>query len=238
MDAGHSSLIKTWLSRVAIAMVAALPALLSTPTDVLACSGDPFDPKRADAIVEGWVTRFTLRRDLMPPTSSPKDSPLIPAEVTLRVEQVLLGDPPPTIVFSDRGSVAPGPNGEVRYIAGGGPCGILRADPTGKYALIVFTRDAAGAWQVHAIQGAAFGTGPDAPGVARFRDYLRDQLRPTAMPAVGDGGAVGAPRGSRPAAIVPLLGMTGAALLACLLLLARPARRAAFSGATKGQLPR
>lgn len=238
MSTGHSSPIKKWLSRVAVAMVATLPAVLSAPADVLACSGEPFDPKRADAIVEGWVTGFTLRRDLMPATSSPKDSPLIPAEVTLRVEQALLGDPPPTIVFIDSGSVAPGPNGEVRYIAGGGRCGILRGDPTGTYALIVFTRDAADAWKAHAIQGAAFGAGPGAPNIARFRDYLRDQLRPTAMPAVGAGGAKGLLAGYLPAAILPLLGITGAAALARLLLLARPARRVAFTGATKGHLPR
>lgn len=52
------------------------------------------------------------------------------------------------------------------------------------------------------------------------------------------GGVPGVLRGGMTASLLPLLGMTGAALLARLLFLTRPARRAVFTGATKGQTPR
>lgn len=184
----RTSMPRALIRRAALVVLPVVIALIAAPRAVFACSGDPFDPNRADAIVEGWVERMTLRRDLRPPNASPKDPVLIPAEVTLRVTRVLKGAAATTLTFIDWGSVAPGNNGDVRFMAGGGPCGILGADPTGKYALIVFTRDAAGAWRVSAIQGAAFGAGPDALDIARLRAHLVGQLQPRAMPNVGAGG--------------------------------------------------
>ena len=158
--------------------------LASPPQAVYACSGEPPDPKEAAAIAEGWVERVTLRPDL------PSISDFIPVEVTLRVERFLHGSAPNPLTFVDPRSAVQRPGGSIIWAGASGACGILDADPTGQYALIVFGRGRDGELTVHRIAGAAFDRGPDAPRIERFRQYLTARLLP-APPNAGAGQGAG-----------------------------------------------
>lgn len=155
-----------------------------TPERAAACSGDPgnpFDPNTAALIAEGWVERVTLRPDLAEPGYS-----YTPVEVSLRLTRTLKGSAGDTVSFVDYGTAWRRPDGSVLW-GSGGACGIMEADPSGRYALIVFMRSADGRLVVNKIFGAAFGSGPDDPGVQQLRQRLLDRLRPSAMPRTGTG---------------------------------------------------
>lgn len=208
---------------LAIGFVAAL--LTATPLVARACSGEePYDPNRAVAIAEGWVTGVRLRPDL----ASRADGP-VPTEVTLRVARVMWGGAPDTIVFVDYGSAYRMPDGTTRFAGGAGACGILDDDPSGKYALLVFSQGRDGRLAVHRIQGAAFGDGPNAPQVEQFRQYLTVRLRPRAMPRAGEGATLLplASSGLAQAAVTVGMLAAGALLLA--------ARRAAHRGGPRAR---
>src|SRR5688572_30501606 len=122
--------------QVSVPVLAALivSALTVVPGTAWACSGPPFDVNRADVIAEGWVEHVEIG-----PAPSGFGS-FRPVQVTLRVVRSLKGDAPTPLVFTDRSSYFPDPGGgNSGYWAGSsGACGVLDADPTGQYALIVF----------------------------------------------------------------------------------------------------
>ncbi len=174
-------------------LVGCLSLVAGSPRAAYACSGgEPFDPNRASLIAEGRVERVTLRQDLRPPaTPGAKGggiSPFTPVEVSMRVERTLKGQTAGRVTFIERSSVEILPDGRVIYAGASGACGILDADPTGKYALIVFTANPQGQLAVHRLQGAAFGDGPDDLRIARSRQYIGSRLTP-GLPSTGAGGA-------------------------------------------------
>ena len=134
-------------------------------------------------IAEGWVDRVTLRPDL--PGAS---TAYTPVEITLRVERLLKGSAPNPLTFVDPRSAVQLPDGTVLWGGASGACGILDADPTGQYALIVFRRDTESRLTVNRIDGASFGNGPDALRVRELRQRITAQLRP-GLPNTGRGGA-------------------------------------------------
>lgn len=144
-----------------------------------ACSGPPYDVNRADVIAEGWVERA----EISPMASG--SGPFHDVQVTMRVVRSLKGDAPGRIVFTDKSSYLPDPQGgPVGFWAGsGGACGVLDADPTGQYALIVFERYD-GQLVTHLLLGAVFRPNPDDPTLSRFRQYLEDRLVPGPEPRI------------------------------------------------------
>jgi len=169
-----------------------LLGFVAVPQVAYACSddpADPFNPNTAAFIAEGWVERATLRPDLADYAN------YTPVEVVMRVERTLKGSAPERVTFVDYGSAWQRPDGSVHWGAGG-TCGILEADPTGKYALIVFGRWPDGRLLVNKIFGATFGGGPDDPQVEQLRQRLFLRLQPGTMPRAGDG-AVGMKAGDR-----------------------------------------
>jgi hypothetical protein len=144
-----------------------------------ACSGPPYDVNRADVIAEGWIDHVEI---------SPQPSGVgtfHPVQVTMRVERSLKGDAPTPLVFTDSSSYFPDPAGGPRgfWAGSSGACGVLDADPTGQYALIVFERRD-GKLVTHLLLGAVFRDAPDDPTLERFRRHLEAQLAPTAPPRV------------------------------------------------------
>lgn len=87
-------------------------------------------------IAEGWVERVEIG-----PEPAGFGS-FHPVQVTMRVVRSLKGDAPSPLVFTDNSSYfadpGGGPNGF--WAGSSGACGVLDADPTGQYALIVFRR--------------------------------------------------------------------------------------------------
>ena len=84
----------------------------------------------------GWVERV----EISPETG--RVGSFRPVQVTMRVVRSLKGDAPTPLVFTDSNSYFPDPSGGPNGFSAGssGACGILDADPTGQYALIVFER--------------------------------------------------------------------------------------------------
>jgi hypothetical protein len=167
-------------------LVAAL--MLAAPLVAAACSGD-YDVNTAPLIAEGRVEKVTPRPDLAIPSTLPKGpSPFIPVEVVMRVERVHRGTASGTITFVDHASLIALPDGSTQYAGGAGACGILDRDPTGQYALIVFTgRDDADRWQVNRVAGAAFASGPDAAPIPQVRQSILGRLKPPGLPNTGGG---------------------------------------------------
>jgi hypothetical protein len=162
------------VARILVPGLAALAILgaigLATET-ARACSGPPYDVNRADVIAEGWIERAEIG-----PLPSGAGS-FHPVTVTMQVVRSLKGDAPSEIVFTDRGSYLPDPQGgQTGFWAGSsGACGVLDDDPTGQYALIVFERRE-GELVTHLLLGAVFRDSPDDPTIGRFRQYLEGRL--------------------------------------------------------------
>jgi hypothetical protein len=167
--------------QVFVPVLAALivSALTVAPSTAWACSGPPFDVNRADVIAEGWVEHVEIG-----PAPSGFGS-FQPVQVSLRVVRSLKGDAPTPLVFTDRSSYFPDPGGgKSGYWAGSsGACGVLDADPTGQYALIVFRRHE-GELGTGLMMGAIFRAQPDDPTIERFRQYLESTLLPGDPPRV------------------------------------------------------
>ena len=81
----------------------------------------------------------------------------------------------------NRSDPSGGPNGF--WAGSSGACGILDADPTGQYALIVFERRD-DKLLTTPLMGAVFRDAPDDPTVDRFRTYIEDRLVPGDSPRV------------------------------------------------------
>jgi hypothetical protein len=141
------------------------------PETAWACSGPPYDVNRADVIVEGWVERVEISPE---PTGF---GSFHPVQVTMRVVRSLKGDAPTPLVFTDTSSYFPDPGGgpDGFWAGSSGACGILDADPTGQYALIVFKRHE-GELATALFMGAVFRDRPDDPTIDRFRQYLESKL--------------------------------------------------------------
>ena len=154
---------------VFVALSVGLVAL--APGTARACSGPPFDVNHADVIAEGWVERVEIG-----PAPAGFGS-FRPVQVTLRVVRSLKGDAPTPLVFTDTSSYFPDPGGGPNgfWAGSSGGCGVLDADPTGQYALIVFRRhgDELG---TALFMGAVFRDRPDDPTLDRFRRYLESKL--------------------------------------------------------------
>ena len=192
----------TYFRLVALLGTVAL-ALIGVPRLAYACSGAPFDPNNAAVIAEGWVQQVTLRPDLPsrfpidPGDSKASGDPFVPVEVVLRIERFLKGSASNPVTFFDArsvyraldGSPVRQFDGSVLFAGGSGACGILDADPSGQYALIVFGRDADGRLTVHRLYRAAFDDGPDGLRIQLLRQYLTQRLRPEALPHAGEGTA-------------------------------------------------
>jgi hypothetical protein len=148
-----------------------LSVVVFAPETAWACSGSPFDVNRADVIAEGWVERV----DISPERTG--FGAFHPVKVTLRVVRSLKGDAPTPLVFTDTSSYFPDPGGGLNgYWAGGsGACGVLDADPTGQYALIVFKRHE-GELSTAPFMGAVFRDQPDDPKIEQFRHYLESRI--------------------------------------------------------------
>ena len=177
MRKGRRQVVRAWLPGLAIlAIVSAVGLAAETAS---ACSGPPYDVNRADIIAEGWIDRVEVS-----PTPSGVGT-FRPVTVTMRVVRSLKGDAPGQIVFTDKNSYLPDPQGgPAGFWAGSsGACGVLDDDPTGQYALIVFERRD-GELVTHLLLGAVFRPGPDDPTLGRFRQYLEDRLVPGAQPRV------------------------------------------------------
>src|SRR4051794_11956917 len=95
-------------ARIVLSGVAVLVILgaigLATET-ARACSGPPYDVNRADVIAEGWIDRVEVS-----PTPA-GTSQFHPVRVTMRVVRSLKGDAPSPLVFTDRSSYLPDPQG-------------------------------------------------------------------------------------------------------------------------------
>jgi hypothetical protein len=150
-----------------------------TPGTAWACSGPPFDVNRADVIAEGWVERVEIG-----PAPTGFGS-FHPVRVTLRVVRSLKGDAPTPLVFTDTSSYFPDPGGGPNgfWAGSSGACGVLDADPTGQYALIVFRRHGDDL-STALFMGAVFRDQPDDPTVDRFRRYLESKLADGEPPRV------------------------------------------------------
>jgi hypothetical protein len=164
-----------WRALVTLGLLIAL-TFAAAPRTAYACSGEPPDPNDAALIAEGRVERVTLRPDLAP---GAERGAFTPVEVTLNVEHFLKGDEQSPLAFVEPRSAVLRPDGSIIWAGASGACGILDADPTGRYALIVFGRGRAGELTVNRIAGAVFGDGPDDPRVQHFRQYLTSRLSPT-----------------------------------------------------------
>lgn len=152
---------------------------------VHACTGD-LDELAVAAVVEGWVEGITFRPDLSSGTyDDPAADPFLPVAVSLRVAQFLMGGGGTPLTFFDFTSVSRAaprrPDGSLG-VAPANACGVLDADPTGQYALLILARDGVGRLYATLPLGAAFGPGPGAPDVQRLRLALRDRYR---LPASG-----------------------------------------------------
>lgn len=154
-------------------------ALAFAPRTAWACSGPPFDVNRADVIAEGWIEHVDIGPE---PVGF---GPFHPVKVTMRVVRSLKGDAPTPLVFTDDSSYFPDPTGGQHgfWAGSSGACGVLDADPTGQYALIVFTRHD-GELGTALLMGAVFRDQPDDPTIARFRRYLEARLAPGDPPRV------------------------------------------------------
>lgn len=146
-------------------------AFAFAPETAWACSGPPYDVNRADVIAEGWVERVEIGPEPVGFGS------FHPVQVTMRVVRSLKGDAPTPLVFTDTSSYfadpGGGPNGF--WAGSSGACGVLDADPTGQYALIVFKRHE-GELGTALFMGAVFRDQPDDPTIERFRGYLESKL--------------------------------------------------------------
>lgn len=156
-----------------------LSALVFAPATAWACSGPPFDVNRADVIAEGWVEHV----DISPEPSG--FGRFHPVTVTMRVVRSLKGEAPTPLVFTDTSSYFPDPGGGQQgfWAGSSGACGVLDADPTGQYALIVFRRHE-GELGTALLMGAVFRDQPDDPVIDRFRGYLESRLVPGVPPRV------------------------------------------------------
>jgi len=152
---------------------------LLAPSTVLACSGPPYDPNRADVVAEGWVVQVNI--GARPEGDGP---PFSPVSVTLQAARALKGEVPLLLTFTDRASYVADAAGSSGGWAGpSGMCGVLDQDPNGQYALIVFRREG-DTLSTNRIMGAVFGDGPDDVHVIRFRDHLLQQLRVSQPPTI------------------------------------------------------
>lgn len=176
MGRGSLSGVQAFLPLVAATIVC---ALMVAPESAWACSGPPFDVNRADVIAEGWVEQVSIN-----PEPSGYGS-FHPVQVKMRVVRSLKGDAPSPLVFTDRSSYFPDPGGSQRgfWAGSSGACGVLDADPTGQYALIVFTRHGSELGTA-LMMGAVFRDEPDDPTIERFRQYLESKLVPGEPPRV------------------------------------------------------
>ena len=145
--------------------------VMLAPGTAWACSGPPFDVNRADVIAEGWVERVEIG------PAPAGFGAFRPVQVTLRVVRSLKGDAPTPLVFTDSSSYVPDPGGGPNgfWAGSSGSCGVLDADPTGQYALIVFRRHE-GELGTALFMGAVFRDQPDDPTIDRFRRYLESKL--------------------------------------------------------------
>ena len=141
------------------------------PEVAWACSGPPFDVNRADVIAEGWVEHVEISPEPVGFGS------FHPVQVTLRVVRSLKGDAPTPLVFTDSSSYFPDPGGGPNgfWAGSSGACGVLDADPTGQYALIVFRRHQ-GELGTALFMGAIFRDQPNDPTIERFRRHLESKL--------------------------------------------------------------
>jgi hypothetical protein len=103
----------------------------------------------------------------------------------MRVVRSLKGDAPSPIVFADRASYFPDPSGgpDGLWAGSSGACGILDADPSGQYALVVFERHE-DELRTSIFMGAVFRPDPDDPVIARFRHDLEGRLVPGEPPRI------------------------------------------------------
>jgi hypothetical protein len=169
MGAIRQMVVRRYVPIMAVLVVLAglgLPA-----RTVLACSGKPYDPAQADVIAEGWIDRIDIRPEPLP------HGPFRTVQMTMRVVQAWKGTAPASIVFSDSSSYIPDRSGGAagEFVGSTGACGMLDADPTGRYALVVFEqRD--GKLATSIFMGAVFGDGPDDPGITRLRAHLDTRL--------------------------------------------------------------
>jgi hypothetical protein len=177
MGRGHRHVGRAMLLAATVLIV--LGTLWLTAGIARACSGPPYDVNRADVIAEGWIDHVEI---------SPEPSgfgSFHPVQVTMRVVRSLKGDAPTPLIFTDTTSYFPDPGGGPGgfWAGSSGACGVLDADPTGQYALIVFERHD-GKLVTHLLLGAVFRDGPDDPTLERFRRHLETQLAPGATPRV------------------------------------------------------
>ncbi len=141
------------------------------PETAWASSGPPYDVHSADDLAE-------RRDDSVESGPAPAGfGSFHPVQVTMRVVRSLKGDAPTPLVFTDSSSYFPDPGGGPNgfWAGSSGACGVLDADPTGQYALIVFKRHE-GQLGTALFMGAVIRDQPDDPTIERFRGYLESKL--------------------------------------------------------------
>lgn len=172
------TLLRRWLFALVLTV-----ALLAEATPAAACSAGPdFDPRAAtDLVVAGSVTALEI-------SPAANQSGYHRATVTISVATVLRGAVTMNVLrFVDDASVVlePGPQAEqVRFFGASGGCGVLDADPVGRYVVIALKRSADGELHANRLYGAAFGTGPTDPALQWVLERQRVML-----PSTGTSGA-------------------------------------------------
>ena len=172
-------------------------ALLAEATPAAACSAGPdFDPRAAtDLVVAGRVTALEI-------SPSANQFGFHRATVTISVMAVLRGVLTTDVLrFVDDASVVlePGPQGEqIRFFGASGGCGVLDADPVGRYVVIALKRSADGELQANRLYGAAFGTGPADPALQWVLERQRVVLPNTGTSRAGSAVPVPDPASAAP----------------------------------------
>ena len=175
------------------------PFLGPLNTTAHACS-DPGPLPQDPVVVEGWVERLTLRPDI---TNELGASPMWPndtyvniaVEVTLREARVLYGRLPQPVTFFDPTSVYRArpyePDGTVAFVGGGGACGTLDQDETGRYAIAVLQRNPSGLHTVRRTR-VEYLEGPFTERAVRLREARLRWI--VTLPVAGDAAAAGVAR--------------------------------------------
>lgn len=159
------------IARLAVTAVLVVASLLASSTPAVACSvGPDFDRRAATAVFAiGRIVSVDLVAHPEQPSKSTANTTWYRKLVTLRADLVLKGPVATTIRFFDAGVAQRGTvsNTGQPYFSwgGGGDCGTITEDPTGKYAAFALARAEDGTLSANILFGAAFGRDASDPAI-------------------------------------------------------------------------
>jgi hypothetical protein len=157
-----------WIGAIVLALLG-VPFLTVLP--VYACSaGLDFNPvAEADYIVGGRVTTWER-------LAIEAQSPFIPIQVTMEVDQHWKGTTATTIQFIDHTSLTSSATSEA-WVGSSGACGLFDSEPTGQYLVLGFDTPSDGTYRSNLLLLFFRGPEPSGDGYRQATHWLRAMIQ-------------------------------------------------------------